>query len=90
MTDRNRHQELLDDFPDSSPKEARESTLGMVSWQRMQIIASDAGVFEQGDTARDLREKLAAEGYFVGAVGDDNVYKVNEEGGVEKVSNSLD
>jgi hypothetical protein len=90
MTDNDRHEQLLEDYPDSSPKEARKATLGMVSYRRMQIIASDAGVFEQGDTARDLREKLAVEGYFVGAVGDDNVYILGEEGDVEKAANRLD
>ena len=89
MADRNRHQELLDTYSDSTAKGARKATLGMVSFKRVQTLASDAGVCEQGDSARDLREKLAEEGYFVGPVGDDNVYRV-DNGEVEKVASSLD
>lgn len=90
MADRNRHQELLDTYSDSSAKGARKATLGMVSFKQMQMLASEAGVCEQGDSADTLREKLAEEGYFVGGVGDDNVYRVVEDGDVVKASSSLD
>jgi len=90
MADRNRHQELLDTYSDSSAKGARKATLGMVSFNRMQVLASEAGVYEGGDSAETLREKLAEEGYFVGGVGDDNVYRVDENGDVDKAASSLD
>jgi len=83
------HEELIEEYDDVSPQQARKETLHMVSFNLLQKLAGDAGVYEQGDNASDLKEKLAEEGYFVGPIGDNAVYK-RDNGAVEQAADTID
>ena len=60
------------DVPDL---ETREDSLTNADFPTIQSLASMLDVYQQGDTARDLRRKLAREGVFYGPVGDNAIYQ---------------
>lgn len=85
MPQLSKHESLVEQYPDETPAEAREDTLGFVSHNQLRAIASRFDLASNSDDTADLRRKLANIGLFVGGVGDDNVYRLTE-GGQEHVA----
>jgi len=75
-----KHGSLIEQYDDVTPAEAREDTLGFVNYNKLREIASRYGLASNSDDTADLRRKLANIGMFVGGVGDDNVYRLTEDG----------
>lgn len=86
---RSSHDELQETYSSCSAAEARYETLGFVEWTTLQTVAGTEGVYEHGDSAKDLRKKLAEAGYYVGIVGDDRLYRYDYETRETEVVRSL-
>jgi len=81
------HDELLEQY-DTTPTKARLETLRGLAFTRLQELAGEAGVYAQDDRAGDLRQKLAEAGYYLGSVGDHNIYRHDTESGETEVVGS--
>ena len=81
MTDQpdpeNAYETLLDAAAqhDREPSEIAFGSLKSVEYDRLRRIAAGVESADAGATAPKIREQLVDEGYFVGPVGDDTIYR---------------